>query len=400
MTGSSLAHILARMPSSLASGGLANGAALLGAVIAEPDEVTHRLIYADWLLARGDPQGELIHLCETRRAAPSVDPEFDARIDSLQAEHRTRIAGDIARLASRFTIARGFVERMTMPVSSFAKHGTRLLELHPIRRLELDPINPRALDRLGRADALRGLRGLYLAQVIGRHGPIPLDALCASPYFDSLERLDLYNWAIVGEPEAAFARLAAPKLSSLTIEQGDCAPELLAGLARNEVVRLGSLALSYRRKGWSKSGLAALSSPTFEQLRSLRLDLDREATSTVLTHARLPMLTHLHVRDAALEAIQFPTVRKLSLRSVDIGDGLPDLLARLPELRALWIDQARVDVNSLDHLLALPPEHTLIAVELHETNADPERIARLASRFPVRFIDVDKLPRGFAVESR
>jgi uncharacterized protein (TIGR02996 family) len=380
------------MPSSrVASGGLANGAALLAAVIAEPDEITHRLVYADWLLARGDPQGELIHLCETQRAATSVAPELDARIDALQAELRTQIAGDIAKLASRFTIARGFVERMTMQIGSFTKHGTRLLGIHPIRQLVLDPINPRALERLGRADALRGLRGLYLAQIIGRHGPMPLDALCASPYFDSLERLDLHNWAIVGDPEAAFARLRAPKLSSLTIEQGDCTPELLAGLARNEVVRLGSLALGDWRKDadWLKAGLAALGSPTFEQLRSLRLDLDGKVPGTLLAHARLPMLTRLHVYGAPLETIQLPTVRKLSLRSVEVGDALPELLARLPELRALWIDGGRVGVKSLEHLLALPPEHPLIAVELNESSDDSERIARLAQRFPTRFIDVD-----------
>ncbi len=363
----------------------ASGAELLAAVIAEPSKVTHRLVYADWLLSQGDARGELIQLCEQRWASSEPDPQLNARITELERAYGERIAGDVAQLASDYSLERGFVARIEMAAPTFAKHGARLLATHPIRRLALKPVNAQALARLARAEALRGLRMLYLSQIIGRIRPIPLDELCASPYFDALEDLQIWNWACAGDPTAAFERLHAPRLTSMMLYEVEGASMILAGLARNLEVRLRELQVDLReRERWSP-----LTSSAFAELRTLKLDLHGDDAVQLLTKAHLPALTELEVRnELPLERIHLPTLRKLDLGGGEItAAALTELLARLPHLRALRIWELEgLDVNrAMESLLALPAEHPLVAVGLPLDGAEHDLTAQLRQRFSADF---------------
>lgn len=63
-------------------------AQLLAAIAAEPDDESLRLVYADWLIACGDPRGELIVLDHLERTTPGglVHPDQIASLLRLAAE--------------------------------------------------------------------------------------------------------------------------------------------------------------------------------------------------------------------------------------------------------------------------------------------------------------------------
>lgn len=357
-----------------------SGEQLLAAVVADPDDVEARLVYADWLLARGDAQGELIQLCEQRRV--QNDTSLDARIEELQRAYGERIAGDVAQLASSYTIDRGFVRRIEMAAPTFAKHGERLLASHPIERLDLKPVNDKALARLALASALRRVRTLYLSQIIGRERPMSFDELCRSPHLDALRRLEVWTWESSGDPQQAFAGLQAPRLESIYLYEVDSSAEILAGLARNLAVKLRSLRVSLRRRAdWT----SVFAEPAFERVEQLQVDADGEWVARLFEGASLPALTSLTVGDdVPLTSSSAPSLRRLSL-----GGGLLDaaaiieLIERHPRLEALqvWTLAPSEVERVLEWALQLPRAHPLEVLALPARDADPQLVARAGERF-------------------
>jgi uncharacterized protein (TIGR02996 family) len=358
------------------------GDELLAAVIAEPDDVNHRLVYADWLISQGDARGELIQLCEAQRTQAAPDAALDARIGQLLETYRERIAGDIAQLASDYTLARGFVTRIQMAAPTFAKHGERLLASAPIEELELKPVNAKSLARLARASALRKLRSLKIGQLIGHTRPMPFDDLCASQYFDSLRCLQIWTWETEGAPKSAFARMKAPRLERLFLYEVDSAPEILAGLAGNESVQLRDLEVHLRgRANWSP----AFGARAFEQLRRLDLDCNGREVGKLFEGAKLPELRVLELgHDLPLELLRFPKLRRLALDGGRFERGwLPELLKRLPKLELLRIGELeeRELEATLQDALQLPSDTKLTGLWLPKRGGDPELWARVEQRF-------------------
>jgi uncharacterized protein (TIGR02996 family) len=355
-------------------------AELLAAVIAEPDDVNHRLVYADWLMAHGDAQGELIQLCERRRT--SGDATLDAGIQQLQDAYGERIAGEIAQLADGYTLDRGFVTRVQMAAPTFAKHGERLLASAPIEQLELKPVNAKALARLARAPALRGIRSLRIGQIIGHTRPMPFDGLCSSPHFEALRRLEVWTWQTEGKSRAAFAKLVAPQLERLFLYEVDSAAQILEGLARNESVQLRDLEVCLR---WRSSWSPAFSAPAYERLRTLTLDSNGPAVGRLFVGATLPQLCSLELGDdVPLELLRFPKLRRLGLGGGAYERGwLPKLLAQLPQLELLRVWQLEApELNAtLEAALRLPSNTRLAGLILPSHGADPQLAAEVAQRF-------------------
>ncbi|MFO7567017.1 MAG: TIGR02996 domain-containing protein [Enhygromyxa sp.] len=364
-----------------------SGEELLAAVIAEPESVDARLVYADWLLARGDAQGELIQLCEQRGA--HADLVLDARIAQLQQAYGERIAGEVAQLASSYTLGRGFVRRLALSAPSFAKHGERLLASHPIEQLDLKPVNAKALARLARVPALARIRVLYLSQIIGRTRPMPFDDLCRSPHFDALRRLELWTWETDGDPEQAFAQWRAPRLESLHLYEVDSSPRILAGLGRNELVQPRSLLLDLRgRVDWP----AALAAPAFERLRCLQISTRGEEIGELFEGARLPAIFTLGVGHGfPAERLRFPSVRRLRLSGPIDAHDFAGLLERHPHLQALQIRSMDTDQveAALATALALPSDHPLEVLAIPSAKVDPELMARVRARFGSDFYEDD-----------
>src|SRR5262245_34246812 len=65
-----------------------DAAAFLQSIRLDPDNDSLRMAFADWLDARGDPQGEFIRLqCQLARL-----PDFDSRASPLQQREQTLLS--------------------------------------------------------------------------------------------------------------------------------------------------------------------------------------------------------------------------------------------------------------------------------------------------------------------
>jgi uncharacterized protein (TIGR02996 family) len=85
-------RVLARRLHSLQKTGYELGAhhpGLIARIAAEPDELEHYLVYADWLLEQGDPRGELIRVTGGLEHLP-VNIDLDARLAELWEQHELR----------------------------------------------------------------------------------------------------------------------------------------------------------------------------------------------------------------------------------------------------------------------------------------------------------------------
>jgi uncharacterized protein (TIGR02996 family) len=103
--------------------------ALLAEVHAHPDDDAPRLVYADALLERGDPRGELITL-QCRLAGALGDPALRVRERELLREHGDAWLGALAPIVMpHYVFERGFLAMCTI--------DGRKLEL--VRRLAGDP---------------------------------------------------------------------------------------------------------------------------------------------------------------------------------------------------------------------------------------------------------------------
>lgn len=354
------------------------GLELLAAVIADPDDVERRLVYADWLLERGDSRGELIQLCERRLALGQRDRELDEGIARLEREHGARIAGSVGRVARKYTLARGFVSIVEMSARSFAIHGEHLLALHPVDRLDLAKLDNDSLALFANTPAVRQLRGLQLRQSV----PASFDELCRGSMFDSLRHFEIWAWQTRGDPLDAFARWRAPRLRSMTLFNVDSAARIVAGIGRNDVVRLRVLGV-YLPTSMNWSG-ATLAGPSFAQLFALRLRSEDAGVEELFDGAELPALETLDIDDAiSIERIAFPGLRRLLLRGPVSAPAFEGLLARHPRLES--IELSEVDISELDRVLeaalALPTEHPLKTLALPSRAADRELLARARRRF-------------------
>lgn len=302
----------------------AKKSALLDAIYASPDDDDARLVYADSLLEKNDPRGELIQLqCEIAK----VD-EDDPRLGRMKHRERALLKahGDAwlkdARAIHKhleFELVRGFPGSVRGPAKTLAEHAKKIGTVAPLalsveavaydrdlgsffasplfaraksvrimgRRIELAPLGamkkplPLPLTRLeleaslDRADfealvqsrALASLRDLDLSRCLyNKDAPAPLEAL-APP----LERFSVLSGkypehfarALVHAP--AFERLTALGLCNTPIGDAGLATFIAAG-------RLHALEIDLRSAGLSVKGVNHLLDALPEKgLRRLQL---------------------------------------------------------------------------------------------------------------------------------
>ncbi|MFO7567016.1 MAG: TIGR02996 domain-containing protein [Enhygromyxa sp.] len=360
------------------------GAQLLAAVIEDPDDVERRLVYADYLIEQGDPQGELIHLCERYRILEPRDESLRARITELERELGPRIAGFVAEVAKKYWLARGFVSIVEMNATEFAEHGERLLAEHPVERFDLHRCTPEQVAVLVEAPATRALRGLHLRQ----NQEVPFSALCRSPSFELLRSLEVWNWTTPGDPLDAFAHWQAPSLASVTLFKVDSAAQIIAGLSRNEGLRLERLCVTLV-DGLEWTG-ATLEGPSFAELRSLRLLRSVGCQGDVeplLDSAELPMLRDLALDDPyPVERFRFPQLQSLNLRGPIDARTFERLIDGHPRIAMVEIaEMPPEDVNrALEFVLGLPQEHPLEYLLLPRDGVDRRLLARVMRRLGER----------------
>lgn len=161
--------------------------ALLAAILANPDDDTPRLVYADWLDEFGDENDRararfIREWCEAARRDPYDSPS--RRKSVWMNDDRARAwAGwpDGLIVASRF--ARGFVEEVTMYSKRFVADGGRLFDTQPVRAVKF-------------------------VDMTGTRGVAPPEELFASPHLARLHTVEFAGLTVNDQFAAHLVRSA------------------------------------------------------------------------------------------------------------------------------------------------------------------------------------------------
>ena len=360
-----------------------NGEALLAAVIANPQDDDARLVYADWLLERGDVRGELIRLqCELatgdlrdpRRAA------IRARERELLRSLRAVMTGDLEQIVDSCVIRRGLVESVTLRATTLARHGDALLAAHPIRHARVLIDNARTFARLGAIGALARIPHLELSGRVSQTGKlceVEPAALAGTRLFRTTQRLSFIDMHVASDGWRDFVgALDAPWLRTLGFEGASLGRSALELLARGALPALDAIAVGYSQEGLGDAADLVLELGTRPGLRSLALRglpfdstlIDRLAITLLARGSELMELAIARMRatDVMLEAIaERLETRRLDRLALEGNTttiaGLAALLRApgLANLGELVIDSYLSNAQDLDlmaeALLATPP---------------------------------------------
>ncbi len=149
---------------------MSTGAALLQAILDDPDSDTPRLVYADWLDEHDQPiRAEFIRLqidiAHKQATLPRVmlnrHVDLFRRNQELIDNHREELLGPLVALPSNTKIEfqRGFVSEMSLRVMSFHQHLRGLLKRLPHPRLIIE-------DSL---QEVREILGFFVSQAYWEH---------------------------------------------------------------------------------------------------------------------------------------------------------------------------------------------------------------------------------------
>jgi uncharacterized protein (TIGR02996 family) len=354
--------------------------ALIRAILdADEDDDEARLVYADFLMERGDPRGELIAV-QCREQNDALD-NHARNIFDLEA----RWLGAWDRETTTWRFRRGFLDHLAIPLDTFVALGAALFESDPypdelvhLRSLELsvprtgapESFVPDLCELLGRlrlttlkleiemsAELLSTLRCAPLETVTTlrvprarRHHPRFPGFLLACR-LDRLHTLEL-SWL---DAEQAQALADAPRyrhqIGGLTV----AVPSAQHGFAANCLVtrNLTSLAIEcYPMNHDLLEDLAGVQPPLVE------LALRRVRSDSLAPLATLATLERLDLRDgwfgdAALDTLlALPRLRSLNLARTHVtAAGLERVLREAqPSLRELTIATPRLSAGLVDSL--------------------------------------------------
>jgi uncharacterized protein (TIGR02996 family) len=365
------------------------------AVVEDPDDDAPRLVYADWLLERGDPRGEWIRL----------------QCAGLQTPGWQELAGELATWVTERGVRRGFVESLTMPLGHLVERFAGLLRRHPIR--ELDVRDAALIDEHLRALAampLGRIRSLVVGRTPEMARPVGLAlAPLAGASFGDLRQLRFeYVGLSARDWEHLFGELDAPLLEEVHLYAIRSSASLYRALATNpRLARLRRL-VEYRHDSLDRDDgeLAAAFAllamcPTFERLSLVTHGVGDDAIIPFFAddaRARLRTLSIVESRlsDALAVAMarspNLARLEELELNACSWGAGGVRTLLASPYLTSLrrlaitpgggWTRRSGREVVSM--LLALPETHPLKQVRwptTPDTTADAKLKAQLVRRF-------------------
>jgi uncharacterized protein (TIGR02996 family) len=256
--------------------------ALFQAILAEPEEDTPRLVYADWLEEQGGPQeqarAEFIRV--QIELAKSVDQgrrtkELRAREKVLWKDNREAWLLSLPEHLRKRNIRfhRGFFDELHMPTRSWEQHGEALFGQNPLYRLRLSgTVDRHAAGSLAVLPYLSRVRVLSLAGCQLEEPMKTLQILFGTPFLSGLTRLELCEAKFSSRELGVLVESPLlGRLRELDLARNDVGPrgtELLAGSAA--VVNLRVLSLANNPIDDS-GGLALAGSPHLSALA--RLDL-------------------------------------------------------------------------------------------------------------------------------
>jgi uncharacterized protein (TIGR02996 family) len=209
-------------------------AGFLAAIAAEPDDDTHRLVFADWLEENGQlEKAEFIRVqCELEPIREDHDSEranaLRKREEELGPLHITKLWGKEfqGRLAERsrwidVVFRRGLPESLALPVQWFLEEGETVRNAYPtVQRMDLFRVAGWGA-RLAASPHLEGLRELEIACWTTK---ADLEALADSLYLSHLRMLRV--WLAPGARDEATSQAVErcarlPSLREVQVVWGD-----------------------------------------------------------------------------------------------------------------------------------------------------------------------------------
>lgn len=139
---------------------------LIAAIVADPEDQTAWMVYADWLLERNHPRGELIQLGPLAKAGNN---EARWRIQKLEVDEDPLLSPRLAARGKqwRFTFDRGFIMH-----AEFLTHGELAADAETVSALCADPhaaliqsIQFGVVEYRGPVDEITGLRQLVHSRI-------------------------------------------------------------------------------------------------------------------------------------------------------------------------------------------------------------------------------------------
>ena len=231
--------------------------ALEAAIIADTENAGAYEVYADWLLERGDPRGELISVQLARETAP-MDEALAARERELLAKHAREWLQDLdgnacLGLPIRATWRRGFVDAASIHAyyqSQEAATTYRAFAALPVavavRELEIGAEISHHGSRPGDASVLEALRD---------HPPRALRSLTFTAFDHDVSWTHVGEIAVAGDAISSIESLTIytgniklgpvqlPHLRSLSLVTGGLRSHVLADIAAQTWPHLASLAV-------------------------------------------------------------------------------------------------------------------------------------------------------------
>jgi uncharacterized protein (TIGR02996 family) len=179
--------------------------ALLDAIRAAPHDDAPRLVYADYLIAQGDPRGELI--------ASQVMRSLDTRprwVELLRAHRETWTAGARRIGATDVQFERGFIERISLDsVGAFLEHAGDLATWAPVPAV-----------RITSSDSLATFSPDYKSAAISTRAPAGVQLVI----YDIATRGVRVDRVIACQPGAVRYWFAAPR--RVIVELGEALPSV------------------------------------------------------------------------------------------------------------------------------------------------------------------------------
>jgi uncharacterized protein (TIGR02996 family) len=332
--------------------------ALMGAIIANPDEDTPRLVFADWLDEHGDEHDRARAAFIRLQVEAARLPEGDKR--------RKKLEGSTGALADEHH------EAWLAPLAACVHQ----LEHHP--KL-VGRSSPAGLFERGLLKALHVEAAKFLQK---RHQKVFPDALAAV----GLETLSFYTPArrvgeLPGSPAFRWvSRIECPAVGDAALEAFGTSPHLahITALEFDEV-KISDAGLKAFARTAGTARLRKLAVTTASPRKYTKVQFTAAGVLALLNSPRLPALTALGVGAGVAE--QFGTAEFLADRSLskltaltfEVRGPLADVVAcpHLANLRSLHLDVTNVTEADTDALLASPTFGKLTELRLYSFSPLP-----------------------------
>jgi uncharacterized protein (TIGR02996 family) len=290
--------------------------AFMSAIVAEPDDDTRRLVFADWLDERGSEEDRaraaliraqcgLENLPEGSKERGKLESEAQKILKKYEGRWTKPLR--TARLLSNITFRRGFLDGGSMTPTTFVQRGEELFRLAPTLRSLIFPNAANEVTELAESPYLERLASVDLTYMC-TCGICDIDVelrdLFKSKYATNLRCLSVARDRVNLEVMRALARSTVlGNLTSLDLSGNPMTTECVAALAASrKLTKLTRLDLA--RNGLQRVGVEALATAKhFPALTWLGLSANRIPAAGVKALVAAPFFKQLTAFDLSQNRI-------------------------------------------------------------------------------------------------